>query len=393
MSKLLLFIISILACVNVEASIRVFTIGDSTTETWGENWYPCMGWGAVFQHFFDKDKVVVDNRAVGGTSTKTFYNEYWNDVIADINSGDYLFISFGANDSNTYSLGYTTTDEFIEYIGIFCNAAREKGAIPVLLSTVNRNWWYDTIIKSSYGMHPQAMKNAAEKYNTPFFDLYNFGLKLSNEVGPEYNTYYRHNNYHPNEYKGYPDGKEDGVHLQESGAIDYARYIVEEIENSTDERLKTLADATKPRYHVVIDADDESRMTSITRSATFPEGINVTMKSYGITEYDKCIWSNYKGEIVSTNSLFIYVMQDHDEHFTAIYDHSPAVKNVSSDYLTVLPDRIMFADDETHTIHIYSLNGALVSSASSKHEFPLNLPSGTYILTLDKARSVKITIK
>lgn len=172
---------------SLSAQTRVFLIGDSTTEAWsGPSWYPCMGWGAVLQHFFDKDKVVVDNRAVGGTTTKSFYNEHWNTVIPDIQSGDYLFISFGANDSNTYATWCTTTDEFIDYIGIFCDAARAKGATPVLLSTVNRNsWGPHNLLNSSYGQHPQAMKEAAEKYDTPFFDLYTFGFNLSEEVGSE----------------------------------------------------------------------------------------------------------------------------------------------------------------------------------------------------------------
>lgn len=39
----------------VSAQTRVFLIGDSTTEMWGPGWYPCVGWGAVFQYFFDKD--------------------------------------------------------------------------------------------------------------------------------------------------------------------------------------------------------------------------------------------------------------------------------------------------------------------------------------------------
>lgn len=119
MIKRLFIAICMSVATSVSAQTRVFLIGDSTTEMWGKGSYPCMGWGAVLQHFFDRDKVVVENRAVGGTTTKSFYNEYWNNVIADINSGDYLFISFGANDSNTYATWCTTTDEFIDYIGIF----------------------------------------------------------------------------------------------------------------------------------------------------------------------------------------------------------------------------------------------------------------------------------
>ena len=142
MVKRLLLALCIFIGTAVSAQTRVFLIGDSTTETWkAPTWYPCKGWGAVLQYFFDINKVVVDNRAVGGTTTKSFYNEHWAKVISDIGEGDFLFISFGANDSNLSAIYCTTPEEFINYIGMFCNEARAKGATPVLLSTVNQNSW------------------------------------------------------------------------------------------------------------------------------------------------------------------------------------------------------------------------------------------------------------
>lgn len=393
MLKRLLISVCLFVSAFANAQTHVFIIGDSTTENWGPSWYPCMGWGAVFQHFFDSSKVVVDNRGVGGTTTKSYYNEYWSDVIADINNGDYLFISFGANDSNTYATWCTTTDEFIDYLGIFCSAAREKGATPVLLSTVNQNSWSaQGFLKESYGAHPKAMCQAAEKYDTPFFDLYNFGYNLSVEQGEEYNTFYRHNNYKPGEYENYVDGKEDNVHLQETGATDYARYIVEEIEKSSDERLKVLAEATTPRYDVTFEADDDDLVSSISRSATFPEGINVTLKSYGVDENNKCFWINSSGDVVSQNNLYVYVMQNHDEHFTAVYNDS-SVWNKTSDNFKVLADRIVFMDNEIHTVSIYTFSGNEVTSASTQYNYSFNLSAGTYILTIDGNKSTKIVIK
>lgn len=393
MLKRLLISVCLFVSAFANAQTHVFIIGDSTTENWGPNWYPCMGWGAVFQHFFDNSKVVVDNRGVGGTTTKSYYNEHWSEVIADINSGDYLFISFGANDSNTYATWCTTTDEFIDYLGIFCCAAREKGATPVLLSTVNQNSWSaQGFLKDSYGAHPKAMCQAAEKYDTPFFDLYNFGYNLSVEQGEEYNTFYRHNNYKPGEYENYIDGKEDNVHLQETGATDYARYIVEEIEKSSDERLKVLAEATTPRYDVTFEADDDSLVSSISRSATFPEGINVTLKSYGVDENNKCFWINSSGDVVSQNNLYVYVMQNHDEHFTAVYNDS-SVWNKTSDNFKVLADRIVFMDNEIHTVSIYTFSGNEVTSASTQYNYSFNLGAGAYILTIDENKSSKIVIK
>lgn len=393
MIKHLILAFCIFICATVDSQTRVFLIGDSTTETWSTGFYPCNGWGSVLQYFFDREKVVVENRAVGGSTTKSFYNEHWSKVISDINKGDYLFISFGTNDANKFATYCTTTDEFIDYIGIFCNAAREKGAIPVLLSTVNKNsWTTNDILINSHGSHPQAMKDAAEKYDTPFIDLYTFGFNLSEEVGREYNTFYRHNNYRAGEYENYPEGKEDNVHLQETGATDYSRYIVEEIEKSKDERLRLLAESTVPRYKVTFDVDKESMVSSISRSATFPEGINVTLKSYGVDENIKCIWKNENEDVIFKSHVYVYVMQNHEEHFVAIYDYSSIHLKSVDDY-KIFKDKIVFYDSHIHTVSIYTFNGSCVTSASTRYNYPFDLRTGAYVLTIDGNKSMKIMIE
>lgn len=236
------------------------------------------------------------------------------------------------------------------------------------------------------------MKNASEILDTPFFDLYTFGFNLSMEVGREYNTYYRYNSYFPGEYEAFYEGIYDEVHIQETGATDFCRFIVEEIEKSSDERLKLLADATKPRYNVTFDADNDSMYTSISRSATFPEGINVTLKSYGVDSTKKCHWINGNDEIISENNIFVYVMKDHDEHFTAIYSQSSA-KQIPLDNFRVLSNRIIFLDDLIHTVRIYSLSGYEMTSVSTQSNYEFNLHSGIYVLTIDGEKSTKIMIK
>lgn len=393
MIKHILLSICLFISAITTAQIHVYIIGDSTTENWaGAHWYPCMGWGAKFQDFFNKNKVIVDNRGVGGTSSKKFYTFHWDNVLNDINKGDYLFISFGANDANKSSEWSTKYDEFIELIGKYCSQVRAKGATPVLLTTINPSAWdWYGLMDGVYGIHPQAMRDAAQKYETPFFDLYQFGQELSGELGRDFDLAYRYNNYLPGEYDNYPDGVADNIHLQETGAIDFCRFVVEEIEKSTDERLKPLAEATLPRYNVIFDADDESAVASISRSATFPEGINVTMKSYGVDENKKCFWINDKGELVSKNYLYVYVMQNHDEHFTAIYSDTSILQPISDNF-KLLPGNIIFYDNAIHSLKIYTFCGTLVTSATAQFNFQFELPTGPYIMTIDDDQSIKFMI-
>lgn len=60
--------------------LRVFTIGDSTVQDYNDGYAPRKGWGQMLSFFFDKSKAVVYNKAIGGTSSKSFYEKHWADV-------------------------------------------------------------------------------------------------------------------------------------------------------------------------------------------------------------------------------------------------------------------------------------------------------------------------
>lgn len=77
----------------------IFVIGDSTA---AEKNHPAStperGWGMVLQGCFD-DKILVDNHAVNGRSSKSFIDEgRWQKVLDKVKPGDYVIIQFGHND-------------------------------------------------------------------------------------------------------------------------------------------------------------------------------------------------------------------------------------------------------------------------------------------------------
>ncbi len=76
--------------------IKVYLIGDSTMCTYEPNRAPLTGWGMPFAYFFDST-VVIDNRARGGRSTRTFISEgRWQPIADSLQEGDYVLIQFGA---------------------------------------------------------------------------------------------------------------------------------------------------------------------------------------------------------------------------------------------------------------------------------------------------------
>ena len=51
------------------------------------------------------DRITVENHALGGTSSRTFYNRFWPDVIKGVQAGDWVIIELGHNDNGPYDSG------------------------------------------------------------------------------------------------------------------------------------------------------------------------------------------------------------------------------------------------------------------------------------------------
>ena len=52
--------------------MRNGTLGNGNNGQWG--------WGYYEHEFFDANKITVENQALGGMSSRTFYNRLWPDV-------------------------------------------------------------------------------------------------------------------------------------------------------------------------------------------------------------------------------------------------------------------------------------------------------------------------
>lgn len=138
-----------------------FYIGDSTmrTLTDGNGWSGEWGFGLFAQEWFDADELVVENHALGGTSSRTYYNDEWPKVKKGIKAGDYVVISFGHNDggnnwdSKSTISGTSATDTKVvtnkkgvketvysygQYLRLFVNETLELGATPILCSRTPR---------------------------------------------------------------------------------------------------------------------------------------------------------------------------------------------------------------------------------------------------------------
>lgn len=210
----------------------IYSIGDSTmANKVSPETNPEHGWVQVLPAFFNPE-VVIDNRAVNGRSTKSFIKEKrWESVYKVLKPGDYVFIQFGHNDGKIAdSLRYTNPHTAYRYNLIqFVKEAREKGAIPILFSSIaRRNFNEQGVLIGTHGDYPLETRLVAQEYHVPFIDLEYYSELLEMAYGPE-KSKQLHLHFKAGEVPYYPEGKDDDTHLSSKGANEIARIAVDQI--------------------------------------------------------------------------------------------------------------------------------------------------------------------
>lgn len=191
----------------------LFLVGNSTmrTGTLGNGNNGQWGWGYFAHEYFDENLITVENHALGGTSSRTFYNHLWPDVLKGIRKGDWVIIELGHNDNGPYDsgrarasipgIGKETLDVTIketgvketiftygEYMRRFIRDVKERGAHPILMSLTPRNAWEDadstivTRVNKTFGLWA---KQVALKERIPFIDLNEITARKFESFGKE----------------------------------------------------------------------------------------------------------------------------------------------------------------------------------------------------------------
>lgn len=74
----------------------LFIVGDSTVHNPSRG---LKGWGDVIGKYFDANKIIVENHALGGRSSRTFITQgWWDKVLEASKPGDFIIIQMGHND-------------------------------------------------------------------------------------------------------------------------------------------------------------------------------------------------------------------------------------------------------------------------------------------------------
>ncbi|WP_281232914.1 rhamnogalacturonan acetylesterase [Flavobacterium gelatinilyticum] len=243
---ILLFTLITLNCFAQKTTL--YCIGDSTMANKKDpDKNPEHGWAQVLQPFF-KDDIIVVNKAVNGRSTKSFINEKrWDSIYNKLKKGDYVFIEFGHNDQKIEdSARYTNPHTAYRYNLIkFVNESREKGAVPVLLTSIaRRNFNEKGVLVSTHGDYTLETRLTAQEYKVPFIDLEYYTELLEQSYGPE-NSKQLHLHFKAGENPYYDKDKADDTHLSLKGAQEIAEIVIKELKKSNDPLLQKIKKSIK----------------------------------------------------------------------------------------------------------------------------------------------------
>ena len=135
--------------------ITVWLAGDSTMQPCTTS-CPC-GWGSQFQPLFNSN-ATVKNLGSGGRSIQTSlyesnvtttmsngecvvspktFSTHWQTVLDGIKAGDYLFVEFGINDTDSTCPRHVGTALFQSDLEMMADAAKQRGAHPIFLTSTD----------------------------------------------------------------------------------------------------------------------------------------------------------------------------------------------------------------------------------------------------------------
>ena len=254
----------------------MFLVGNSTMRngTLGNGNNGQWGWGYYFPNYFDANKISVENQALGGMSTRTFYTDLWPAIREALKAGDWVVVSIGHNDNgeffdqrraravipgvdpDTCYIGFNqrtqqqdTVYSYGNYLRKYISEIRAKGANPILMSLTPRNAFDDNglIVRK-----PQTQWAAyvAATEGVPFIDL--------NEIsGAKLDSYSRWKvDYH---FLG------DKIHTSKFGAEMNAQSAAIGIYESTNpllNPLKTMMKNAEPENYLASTTSNSANNTS-----------------------------------------------------------------------------------------------------------------------------------
>ena len=231
-------------CIRTIDSIRTLFLAGNSTVT-DQDCAPWASWGQMITAYLDQ-QIVVANYAESGEALNTFKARGRLDKIESLlKPGDYLFIEFGHNDQKQQGEGIGPWLSFSNLLIEYIERARNKGAIPVLITpTQRRSFNSNGEIEYTHNDYPAAMRKVASNYKVPLIDLNEITKNLYESWGPETSkSAFVH--FEANTFPGQDKALADNTHFSPFGAHEIALCVLKGICDSKLELEKHIINFDK----------------------------------------------------------------------------------------------------------------------------------------------------
>ncbi len=212
----------------------IYILGDSTV--CDQPTEPFASWGQMLPRFFKPEIAIANHAESGETVADSTAARRFLKVLSLIKPNDYLLIQFGHNDmkSNNPNAPQIYKDALISWV----KQTREKGAIPILITPMNRHTFQGDTVTNSLRDYPDMVRQAAKEQNVPLIDLNIMSKTLYESFGPKPSIQlFEHN----------PEmTKFDPTHHSPFGAYELAKCVVQGIEQNKLDVTKFIVDDWKP---------------------------------------------------------------------------------------------------------------------------------------------------
>jgi lysophospholipase L1-like esterase len=215
---------------KVDDQITVYLAGNSTVVDQDDE--PWASWGQMIPCFF-KPGVAIADQAESGLTLGSFIGSHRLDkVMSIIKPGDYLFIEFGHNDQKEKGPNDGPYKSYTERFKTFIAKAREKNAIPVIVTSTSRRAFNDSgKVVNTLGEYPAAARKVAQELNVPMIDINAMTAEFYNALGKA-NSTKAFVHYPAGTWPGQTAELKDDTHFNPYGAYEIAKCIIEGIKQN-----------------------------------------------------------------------------------------------------------------------------------------------------------------
>ena len=203
---------------------------------------PYGSWGQMLPRWFN-DKVCVANYAESGQTLKAFMNEKrWDKVMSLVKKGDYVFMQFGNNDSQTsgHNAMWPADDHSEDWNVVHSDAntdyqtilkdwsaqVKAKGAIPIIVAPYTRQTAGAPQAGGGLRGYPEAAEKAAKDSGTAFLNLTAISTDVLNAIGPTAGAAAYVDGQHTKSYGAYLNSRSVTYGIKEL-QLDLAQYLID----------------------------------------------------------------------------------------------------------------------------------------------------------------------